>query len=513
MTDAPDKGALARHTYTSLVSQLVGFAVPLVTTPYIIGRVSFSTYGVWVAMNWLALILSRYDLGLWGAVPRDVAERRARGNLPGLRATAAAWLYFDLLAGALVVAGVAATAGPLLALMVPNEPPGPLRGVLIAFATQAALTPILRHLGGTLQGLQRLDLANRVSLWVMPLSVCGLVAFLETGWGILGLTLNSVLFLVVQIAALAVIVRQLGYPVFPSPGAFRLSELARMVAFGWKLEAAQLLFLAFKSDRFLLSAMGTTPAVVGTYNIGSKVADHLALPVSALSSAILPAASDLAARGDTERIRLLLMRGSRYHGLAAVAILGFAALFGNEIMIFWMGVPLPGAVAVLRIMMAGSYFWVVASCAQAIGVALGRPGRQLVSLAAGVGLTALLYLTVGRRYDYRGLAGAVSTGMALAQICFVLGFRRILAFSWREYVGNTLLRPLCAALPMAAVYGAWLLAAPHLPAVDSRAMALAVLGPVFLLSAASGWFFVRALRVLDDYDLGVLKSALGRARA
>jgi O-antigen/teichoic acid export membrane protein len=199
--------------------------------------------------------------------------------------------------------------------------------------------------------------------------------------------------------------------------------------------------------------------------------------------------------------------------LAAFGLLGFAAVFGHELMMLWMGRPLPDSVTVLRIMTVGGIATAIGSCGQSVVVALGRPGWPASCGAIGLASTVFLYTTMGRRYDYVGLAASVSAGLALIQIVFMIGLRRFLEFRWREYVGNALLKPAVLAVPLALVYAGWRALAPHLPAVDSRLRAFLVLVPAFLASASLGWAMARFFRVIDDYDLGVLKSSSRRASA
>jgi len=96
--------------------------------------------------------------------------------------------------------------------------------------------------------------------------------------------------------------------------------------------------------------------------------------------------------------------------------------------------------------------------------------------------------------------------LALIQIVFMIGLRGFLEFRWREYVGNALLKPAVLAVPLAGVYAGWWALARHLPPINNRPRAFAVLAVAFLLSAGLGWLMARAFRVVDDYDLDVLKS-------
>jgi O-antigen/teichoic acid export membrane protein len=207
-----------------------------------------------------------------------------------------------------------------------------------------------------------------------------------------------------------------------------------------------------------------------------------------------------------ERIRVVFLRGTKYNSLAAVGLIGFAALFAHELLVFWMGRSLPDSVVVLRIMTVGAIATGIGSCGQSVAVALGRPGWAALAGALGLGATVILYMGVGRRYDYVGLAASVSAGLALIQIIFMSGLRRFLEFRWREYVGNALIKPAILAVPLAGVYAAWGAIASYFPPVDNRLRAFLVLAPTFILAAAGSWAMARAFGVIDKVDLDVLNS-------
>jgi O-antigen/teichoic acid export membrane protein len=514
MTEAAAKSRLARNTLWYAASYGLQFLVPILLIPYIVSRVTKETYGgVWVTLYTLTSWLSYFDLGLWGGLTREVSERHARKDRDGLKSLWATWLMFDVAVGALLMLGTWLAGAEILRRYVPQANPvsdGPL---LLGLAAQMVLGPLLRHLNCTLTGLQRLDLASRMTLVVTPLWTAGQVLALERGWGLRGLTLNGLLFSVVQILALVVLIGRQGYPMTFSPARFSAAELRRLLGFGWKLQAGSVINQAFRNDRLVLSAMQSSGASIAFYQFGAGIMDRLAGAVTVLSSGVLSAVSDLAARGDRDRVRVVFLRGTKYHALAGFGLLGFAALFGHELMMFWMGESLPESVRVLRIMALGGLATAIGSCGQSVAVALGRPGWTAVCSAIGLAATVFLYMIGGRRYDTVGLAASVSLGLALIQIAFMIGLRGFLEFRWGEYVGNALLKPAVLAVPLAGVYAGWSALAPHLPVVNTRFRAFLVLAPAFLLSAALAWAMARAFRVVDAYDLDVLKSPGRRASA
>jgi len=507
------RGVLARNTLWSMLGYGVQFLTPMIIIPIIVSYVGRETYGgVWVTLFTLASWVGYLDLGLSGSLTRDVADREARGDREGLRTIWATWWTYDVVCIVLVLAA-SFLAGPwAVHTFSPISDPASV-SLFIGLVAQSALGPLLRHLCCTLNGLQRLDLVNLMAMLVTPFWAFGQVAVLALGWGLQGLMINGLLFSIFQVVVLLVLIGREGYPTSFSPRGFSGAEWRRLLSFGWKTQATLGISQAFRNDRVVMGRMQVDGAMIASYQFGAGIMDRLAGAITVLSSGVLSAVSDLAARGELDRVRVVFLRGTKYHALAAFGLLGFAALFGPELLVFWLGHPTPDAVVVLRIMTAGAMATAIGSCGQAVAVALGRPGWTTLTAAIGLGATVFLYTTVGRRYDYVGLAASVSAGLALTQVVFMSGLRRFLEFRWREYVGNALIRPAVLAVPLAGVYAGWGALAPYCPAPDTRIRAFLVLTPAFLLTAALGWSLARLLRVVDDVDLEVLKSSSRRPNA
>ncbi|HLY10499.1 MAG TPA: oligosaccharide flippase family protein [Planctomycetota bacterium] len=506
-----DRSVLARNTVWSVVGYAVQFLTPVLLTPFVVSSVGADQYGrVWVTLFTLASWLGYFDLGLWGSLTRDVAERRTKGDQEGLRTLWATWWTYDLVLGGLVTAATALAAPHIVRYFAPLADAS-FVPLFVGLAVQAATGPVLRHLSCTLTGLQRLDLFNLMAITVTPLWAAGQVLALVRGFGLWGLMINGLLFSGLQVAVLLFLIGRQGHPIGFSPARFSWAECRRLLSFGWKVQATLGLNQAFRNDRLVMGRHYAEGTMIASYQFGANIVNYLAGAIGVLSSGVLPAVSDLATRGDLERIGVVFSRGTKYHALAAFGLIGFAALFARELLVFWMGRPLPDSVVVLRIMAVGAAATAIGSCGQSVAVALGRPGWTTLTGALGLGATVILYMTVGRRYDYVGLAASVSAGLALIQIIFMSGLHGFLEFRWREYVGNALIKPAVLAVPLAGVYAAWGAAAPHLPAVDTRGRAFLVLAPAFLLTAVLGWAVARLFRVVDDVDLEVLKSSRRRS--
>jgi O-antigen/teichoic acid export membrane protein len=497
MNGGPTTAAMARGTLFAMASYAVALAVPLVSIPWSVARLGAKGYDLWVQLSILSLWLSHVDLGVWAGVARETADRRARGDTEGLRALYATWLRWDLAASAVLVAAVA-----LCSPLIPAPP-----AAVLGLAVQSATLPVMRHFMYAIAGFQRIDLVHRVAVVVGPLSLGGMIGVLEAGWGITGLAAVGAASGLLQILAFAAVLRSLEYPVGWGP--FRWVELRRLIVFGWKLEAWDLLWQVYRSDRLVLGRVGAPEGAVTTYQLGAAMSDRIAGSVTLLSASILPASADLAARGDVERLRTLFLRATKYHALAATLMLGFAAIFAEDLLLLWMGARYPDAALVLRIMAVGGWVFAVSSCAQSLTVGLGRAGRPLGCVLAGLGVAVLLYSAWGRRYHGAGLALSVSAGTAVGQVLLMIFLRGSVEFRWRELVGNAILKPMAAGLPL---LGLWA-SRGFLPVPAGRLQALALLAPAFLAATVVAAAVARWTRAVDDYDLNVLRAALRRSPA
>jgi len=69
---------IAKNVLSSWGGAAVGLALSFVATPFVIGRLGDSAYGVWVLMSSVAGYLGLLDFGVRGATTRYIARFAAR---------------------------------------------------------------------------------------------------------------------------------------------------------------------------------------------------------------------------------------------------------------------------------------------------------------------------------------------------------------------------------------------------------------------------------------------------
>lgn len=502
---------LIGNTAWNFAGRAGGIAVGLLLTPYMLYRLGVDGYGVWAVAGVLAGYFNLLDFGMGSSFVRQIAALHARGDSAGIGRVVSTGAAFYAAFGAAAVL-LAWFGGPAV-LSLFRFPENLSSDALFVFRTGMVLFALSNFAGafGAVQGgLQRMDVTNRISLGAALLTAAGTVFFLEAGWGLRGVALgNAAAVTLASAAHLASAYRLL--PGLRASAALADAKTFReLFAFGARLQSAKLAdAIVFQADRLLLAHFLGAGAA-GVYQLGSSVAGHLRSLPLLLVSAVLPAAADLDARLEKEKLRTLYLKGTKYLALAGMPLFFFAAAAAGPLVSAWLGPGYDKAAMVLRVLAAGYLANLLSGAGSSVAAAIGRPGlvgkAALVSAVSNLALCAGFVLLWG--FDGMPFAAALSLFAGLPYF-----FRRLhgeMGLSSREVFSAALLRPaasaLLPALPLAAL-NAWL--APALAAWPRASLGglvlleAALFGAVYLASATRKDF-------LDRQDRELLRRAAGR---
>ncbi|MBI5171205.1 MAG: polysaccharide biosynthesis C-terminal domain-containing protein [Candidatus Eisenbacteria bacterium] len=437
---------LAHNTLHAATGRIAAVAVWLFLTPPILAALGTDGFAVWALFFALTGYFAALDLGLVQGTLRHVSAARARGASEEAAAFVTLGVAGFVLLGLAWSGAVLLLRGPLLEwLRLPESQRGAATFAMQAGALVFVLAGTANVLGAALQGHDRFDLANVVSLTATLMQGAGILAALAAHAGLYGL----VLAVGAGWAAAALLAAGLLAARVPE-ARFAGWSLARhhareALAFGGPMQLASLFaVLHAHLDKFLLPGLVTLAAVT-PYELGSRVLGALQTFPQMLLLAMLPAASTMHATGDATRLRALYVRGERYL-LTATALL-VAALTGPAARLFavWLGPGHADAALVLRGLTVATALTLATGMASVSTRAIGRPALEAwygaVTLVTHV-VTSLLLLP---RF---GLAGAVFAAIAttaVASTVFLVGVARALGWRVTDVIGVPHVRPAAAA--------------------------------------------------------------------
>ena len=420
---------LVRNTLLAATGRLVTLVSWWWLTPLVLRALGAEGFAVWALFFALTGYLAALDLGIVQGTLRHVAAARQRGDAQGAAAFVTLGVLGFALLGVLWLVLVAALRTPLLAwLHVPEAQIAAADFAMRGGAAVFVLAGIANVMMAALQGHDRFDVANGLSLAVVTVHAAGVLLALRLGAGLPGLVVAVGAGWAVGALAGAIAL-PLAVPGTRFVGwAAARPHVREAVTFGGPMQLATMLsMLHVQLDKFLLPGWVALAAVT-PYELGSRVPGSLQTFPLMLLLAMLPAAASLHAAGDRTRLHELFRRGQRY--LLGATVLLVAALFvvADRLFAVWLG-PGHGEAALV---MRGVTLATGLALATGMGtVAVRAVGRT--DLEAGFAALVLgLHLVLSRLLlPSDGLDGAVlALLVANAIACPVFMFRMAGALGW-----------------------------------------------------------------------------------
>ncbi len=350
--------------------------------------------------------------------------------------------------------------------------------------------------------------ANLLSAAASSVKLVATIVFLERGLGVRGLVFANAAVVLV-LGCLTIIAT---FRVYPSlrlaPRHVSRATFASLFAFGWRTQFARLANLVmFETDVLVIALLLRNLELAALYRIGVELANKFRQAPGILVSALIPAAADFHARGETDTLRKLYIRATKYSAAIAIPLAAFGAGAAGPLLETWLG-PIAGlttAAGVLQVIVVGYIANIVPGAGVSIALGMGRADLQLraglISMFANVGLTIVLALSIG----FWGIPLATAVSMAISWAWYGHAMGRLLDVPWMRMWTDALKWPcavgVCTLVAVAAVVG---VAGP----IDGRMANGAIACGCALAGAAIVLAAMRWSPMLDDYDRSVFRRAL-----
>lgn len=517
------KRTIAHNTLFNAAGRIWEALAGIGLTAYTIDQVGLEGFGMWSLVALFTGYAALFDFGVSSAFSKYIAGFVAKEDRAGVSAVVSTGVYFYALLGAVLVAvgwpcidGLLAGTLALMHALNPGhtqviadnalweEARFLLRGALILFVATNCVAPF----PALQMGLQRMGITNVLGFAGSLVKVVVTVVFLEMGYGVRGLLYTSAVLLGVMTVANVVV----AYRIYPglrcNPGQMQWALFRALLSFGWRSQVARLSNLVnFQTDRMIVAvASGGNLDLVGLYRVGEDLATKVRQGPALLVSALVPAVSDLDAREDQERVRMLYLRSTKYVAAAAVPLtLFFAAAADPLLSIYGLKSELGPAGWVARILILGYAMNVIPGPGVSVALGKGNAGLPmiagLISMSANVALTVALYAAVG----FYGIPAATALALGLSTTWFFRAMRREVDVSSWLLLRESLLWPVLAALPgtLATLLAAWAIE-DYTDRLGNLALAGLGAGLFTLLYALC----LRLTPFLDAYDVAFLRDTL-----
>lgn len=388
-----DSASNATYGLLEYVTQPV---LVVVSAPYLVSRMGFGQYGLWMLVNAFTGTAGIFHVGLGDATIKYISAYRGRNDSAGVRRILAGTLALSGLFGAVVALALYLSA-PLLVQHVFKI--APANFVEAARAIEAGslvlfLQAIYQVLASALKAYEAFGPPSKIAVFVKSGAIIGALVLVALGHGIVAILLLTAGFTLLGIGAQAfAIVRILGVRSFwPSMDWRSWKEVLGFGCYSWIQNAASVAFS--QSDRLLIAAMLGTVSLA-YYTLCVQIAQQVHGLASGALSFLFPHISARRESQNKEAMRRVFRLAVGVNCAMAVLLALPLVLFGREILKLWMGTAFAAHAHLVLAVLA------VGFCALSVNVAphftlLGLGKVRFVSLmnvfggALSLGAAALL---------------------------------------------------------------------------------------------------------------------------
>lgn len=418
---------IIKNTFYHLLSQVIGIFFPIILTPFIISHIGQVEFGIYALVLGLIGTFGLFDLSLSTSFIKFISEHYNKKEFEELNRTINTGLFFYILFSLVFTVIVYFFAYQIVRLInIPENLVGTavyaLRIGLLIFLLATSTTIFV----SVLISLQKMYINSMLGLIVNFLNFCVTIILLKLGYGLEGV-LYSQLGTVFISAIMNIILAKRVLPEMRlNIFGFKLRSFRKMSNIGLQMQISKIAgFLSDKYDEFLLSYFSVLNNVT-FFNLAGRITRLGKFFPLQLYQQVAPAAAELNAKEEREKLNQLFTDSTKYLTLASLPIFFYIFTFADLIIYTWMGNGYMLSVHLLRILAIGQLLNLMISApGNSIIPNLGIPKYQMYEGLIGLGLNLVLsYLFI----KYHGILGAAIGNTIAASISAVYLYFTATAF-------------------------------------------------------------------------------------
>ncbi len=498
-----------RNTIYNAIGRFWGILVALGLVPYIIGHIGIERYGVWAIIGVLTGYFGLLDCGLGTSFVKYIAEYYAKKDYKSINQVVNTGFIFYSMFAIIIITIVFFNINSLLRLFkIPQALYSEAVFILLLGIILFGVSNALSVFGSVQAGLQRMDISNKLVIAISIPDIIGTVFFLEGGYGLSGLMINNAIILFISSVANIIITFKI-LPEFRfSPFLFRKEMFKTLFSFGYKLQITRISGMVSLHVDKLFIAYFLSLGFVTFYQLGSSMVDRVKSIPLLLTTALLPAFSEVNAKG--ERVKLIdgYIRGTKYLSMVAIPLFTFLIISAQHLMIVWMGQGYEKTAWIIQILSAGWLFNILIGIGCSVVQAIGKPEIQMRSSLINTILNLTLGVILIIKFGLVGVVIATSLSVFLSAGYFIIILHKELELSLKGFLKEVVLSTLVVCISIGLpVWGlSFVLQGLFLNVERKISIAIILLQGILFF----GVYLVSLLykKPLDEIDVGFLKNKI-----
>lgn len=388
--------------------------------PFNTSHLGQSAYGLWVLVASVTFYFSMLNLGYGNALVKYVAQFRAHRDATGLNEIVSTMFFVFMGIGLItyaLAAGIALNLQNLFNVSVDQVATG--RAVLLVISAYVALGFPFSVFGALMNGFQR-----KYRNGIIGMSTSIVVAIVNVVVLLMGYGLVELVIATTSVRILSYFGYRLNaYRVFPalkvSAGNVRLSRLKELTGFSAYMLLIDLANkLNYATDTLVIGVFMST-AAVAIWAVAQRLIELTQRLTDQLNGALFPVVVDSATLDNTDRLKTVLLQGTRLSLAMVLPIATGLALLAESVVQLWVGPQFTASVPIIHILAGVVTFRVGNATATTLLKGAGHHRLLAISnLSIGVANLAMSVVLV-RKYGLQGVAAGTLVPLSLVSI-FVL---------------------------------------------------------------------------------------------
>ena len=435
-----------RVLFRNLLSNWGGLAADLMVafflTPFIVSSLGMVTYGIWSLVNSVIGYLGLIDMGIRGSVGRYINHYMARDDAERVNEVISTSLFFLTLM-CLIVFGISyliAFNFDSLFSKTPRDLLGVLRIVLPLMAFNLWLTFVSSIYRSVIAALDRFEVLNAVSIFVLGLRTAGVVLVLRLGHGLLGLAIVATVANVVSGIVFMISASRLYTELHSSLEHVNRERFSEMWKFGIASFVTRIASQFVYESGSIITMILLGPTMVAVYSIGTMLVQYGQNVMEQIGGTLFPSIMKAGSVRDISGLQhIFVLYGRLAFFFGVLVYMGFV-VFGRHFIELWVGPSFRQAAVVLAILSVSELLSHLGRIGGSILFSLDKIRYNVVCSVCEVGANILLtVIFVG--VFHLGIKG-IALGVLVPRVG-VLGFAyslytaKVLAMSYRDYIVRT----------------------------------------------------------------------------
>ncbi|HWR81918.1 MAG TPA: oligosaccharide flippase family protein, partial [Candidatus Deferrimicrobium sp.] len=442
-----------KNVFTIYLGIVIGMVITFFFTPFLIGILGKSQYGVWQLAFSILAYMGLADIGMKQSIVRYISKYYATGDWRQLNAvfSSSVRLYL-IIATAILVATAVISFGVLQHFELPPELVNVARYTFLLLGLDQVISYLFIPFTA-LGAFHRFDLSNWFRIGKQVVQTLGIVILLKAGQGLVAMAVMVLIVnLLVQLGMNLIRARK--YPQMHfSRDLINREQTKELLHYGvYSFLLVVTWIVIFQSDNIIIGWFISAEAVA-VYSVAAALVNQVRSSIGVLTTPLVPAISHFEAEKDFDKIRRLYARATRYLYYLSGYLAIMTVLFGGPFILLWVGPEFAESILIIQILILSSAIHLPQSIAAS--VLLGISKHKIAFYIQGAEALSKIILSVILVHSL-GIVG-VAVASAVPQVLiysfiYPYVFHRAIEADVRKFyftAGRSLLLSVVVLLPVA----------------------------------------------------------------